>query len=137
MSTTTRKQLYDLIWSKPMRDAAAEVGISDIGLKKVCIRHRVPVPPRDYWNKVHARQSPRKALFRDIDDAALDHVAIAGAYYKVPQEVRQALVAAKARDKNSDRKIIVEASAQLSVPAAVQLEGLSGTHGPMPIGWSA
>jgi len=27
----TRKQLYDLIWSKPMRDAAAEIGISDVG----------------------------------------------------------------------------------------------------------
>jgi hypothetical protein len=46
MTTLARKQLYDLIWSKPMRDAAAEIGISDVGLKKVCVRHRVPVPPQ-------------------------------------------------------------------------------------------
>ena len=121
MTTMTRRQLYDLIWSKPMREAAAEVGISDVGLKKVCIRHRVPVPLQGYWNKIHAGQSPRKALFRDIDDAALDRVAIAGAYYRVPQEVRQTLVAAQARDKASDGKVIVEASARPSVPSAVQL----------------
>ena len=29
-------------------DAAAEIGISDVGLKKVCDRHRVPVPPQGY-----------------------------------------------------------------------------------------
>ena len=64
MTTMTRKQLYELIWCKPMRDAAAEIGISDVGLKKVCDRHRVPVPPQGYWNKVHAGQSPPKAIFR-------------------------------------------------------------------------
>jgi hypothetical protein len=48
-----------------MRDAATDIGISDVGLKKVCIRHRVPVPPQGYWNKVHAGQRPPKAIFRE------------------------------------------------------------------------
>lgn len=42
----TRRELYDLVWSKPMRDLAAELGISDVGLAKVCDRHRVPKPER-------------------------------------------------------------------------------------------
>jgi hypothetical protein len=67
MTIMTRRQLYDLIWSKPMRDAAAEIGISDVGLKKVCVRHRVPVPPQGYWNKVHSGQTPPKATFREVE----------------------------------------------------------------------
>jgi len=39
MTIMTRGQLYDLIWSKPMRDAAAEIDISDVGLKNVCVCH--------------------------------------------------------------------------------------------------
>ncbi len=43
MITLTRRKLYDLIWSKPMREASAECKISDVGLKKICVRHQVPV----------------------------------------------------------------------------------------------
>src|SRR4051794_19247677 len=59
--TMSRQRLYDLVWSMPMRDAAATIPMSDVGLKKVCRRHGVPVPARGYWNKVHAgRPTPRK-----------------------------------------------------------------------------
>jgi hypothetical protein len=52
-----------------MRDAAATIPMSDVGLKKVCRRHGVPVPPRGYWNKVRAghRMPPRPALPPPID----------------------------------------------------------------------
>lgn len=50
----TREALYELVWSKPMRSAAADVGISDVGLKKRCRGLGVPVPPQGYWNKVLA-----------------------------------------------------------------------------------
>lgn len=50
----SREALYDLVWSKPMRSAAADIGISDVGLKKRCRSQGVPVPPRGYWNKVLA-----------------------------------------------------------------------------------
>jgi hypothetical protein len=30
----TRELLYDSVWSKPMRDAAKDYFISDVGLKK-------------------------------------------------------------------------------------------------------
>lgn len=62
--TMSRQELYDLVWSKPMRDAAATIPMSDVGLKKACRRHNVPVPPRGYWNKVRAghRMPARPAL---------------------------------------------------------------------------
>lgn len=40
----TCRDLYDLVWPKPMRDAAEDLGIADVGLSKVCDRHRVPRP---------------------------------------------------------------------------------------------
>jgi hypothetical protein len=56
----TREELHALVWSKPMRTAAKERGISDVALAKQCRKAGVPVPPRGYWNKVQAgkRVSP-------------------------------------------------------------------------------
>jgi hypothetical protein len=48
MVELTRRQLYDLVWSKPMRDAAATIPMSDVGLKKVCRKNQIPVPPQGY-----------------------------------------------------------------------------------------
>ncbi len=47
----TPKQLYDLVWWKPMRDIAAEVGLSDVGLAKFFRSRGIPVPPRGWWAK--------------------------------------------------------------------------------------
>jgi hypothetical protein len=120
MATLTRRQLYDLIWSKPMRDAAQELGLSDVGLKKVCTRHRVPVPPQGYWNKVRAGQKPHKILFRDVEDLRLNRIEIAGSRYEPPPEVRQATAEAQAREQAPENKVIV-AIAPPTLPAAIQL----------------
>ncbi len=50
----TRQELYDLVWEKPMTRASEDLGISDVGLKKICHRNDVPVPPRGYWAKLAA-----------------------------------------------------------------------------------
>jgi hypothetical protein len=93
-----------------MRDAAAEIGISDVGLKKVCIRHRIPVPPQGYWNKVHAGRAPSKALFREVNDPRINRVEIVGSSYNPPPEVKKALAEAKARESAPDKKIEVHLS---------------------------
>lgn len=47
----SRKELYELAWSKPMTALAKEYGFSDGGFAKICRRHQVPIPPRGYWAK--------------------------------------------------------------------------------------
>ena len=47
----TLQQLYELVWSKPLRDAAATFPISHLALKKLCQRHRIPLPPLGHWLK--------------------------------------------------------------------------------------
>ena len=50
----TPEQLRDFAWSEPMRDLAAKVGISDVGLKKILRSYNVATPPQGYWNKIRA-----------------------------------------------------------------------------------
>ena len=45
----TRKELYERIWSRPIRDNAKELGLSDVGLAKLCRRSGIPLPPQGYW----------------------------------------------------------------------------------------
>jgi hypothetical protein len=45
----TRKELFDLVWSKPLGDVANEVGVSDVAIGKGCKRANVPRPPQGYW----------------------------------------------------------------------------------------
>ena len=58
--TLTRQQLYELVWTTPMRTLAKRFQISDVGLKKVCTRHRIPVPARGHWQKLHAGKESRR-----------------------------------------------------------------------------
>lgn len=50
----SRRQLYDLVWSKPILGLAKEYGFSDVGFSKICRRHNIPLPPRGYWAKISA-----------------------------------------------------------------------------------
>lgn len=54
MPRLTREALYDLVWSVPVRSVAADFGVSDVWIKKCCVRADVPVPERGYWTKLKA-----------------------------------------------------------------------------------
>ena len=48
----TRKELYDLVWSIPMLSLSKEYNISDVGLRKICIRMSIPLPKAGHWQKL-------------------------------------------------------------------------------------
>src|ERR1700752_2303834 len=77
-STVSRAELYDLIWQIPISRLAARFGVSDVGLAKICARHRIPRPPRGHWARLEfgkpGRQVPLPALAPD--EASLATVAI-------------------------------------------------------------
>lgn len=74
----SRSDLYDLIWQKPISQLAREYGISDVGLKKICVRHRVPLPGRGYWAKRRAgRNLPKQPLPNlPTSDSSLENICI-------------------------------------------------------------
>jgi hypothetical protein len=44
-----RDELYKKVWKTPMYKLASEYGLSDVGLKKICKKLKVPTPPQGYW----------------------------------------------------------------------------------------
>lgn len=92
----TRRDLYDLVWSKPMSTLAIEFGMSDRGRAKVCGRHRIPVPPRGYWAKVAAGERPKVPPFLEWKDRSLDQVIVRGAISSLPDSIAELAMKRKA-----------------------------------------
>lgn len=47
-----RAKLLDEVWAEPVMVVAPRYGLSDVGLKKLCMRLQVPTPARGHWAKV-------------------------------------------------------------------------------------
>jgi hypothetical protein len=51
-----REDLHKLVWTAPVSEVAARIGISDVGLAKACRRAEIPIPARGFWARVGAGQ---------------------------------------------------------------------------------
>lgn len=47
-----RRELYEAVWTTPIRTLARKWGLSDVGLAKICRKHDIPTPPVGHWAKV-------------------------------------------------------------------------------------
>lgn len=47
-----REDLYKRVWEKSLVQVAADYGLSDNGLKKICNKMNVPIPYNGYWAKL-------------------------------------------------------------------------------------
>ncbi len=63
--TITRVELYNQVWSTPVAQLSRILGYSDVGIAKMCRKHEIPRPPRGYWAKKQAGQSPRQVPLPD------------------------------------------------------------------------
>lgn len=75
-TTLTRRELYDRVWATPGLKLAKEFGISDVGLAKVCKRHRIPRPPRGYWAKLEVGKPVRRTPLPKLSDEQLETVRV-------------------------------------------------------------
>lgn len=70
----SRSALYARVWQTPLSRLAPELGLSDNGLRKLCLRHDIPVPARGHWARVaagHAVKSAKLPRPEDNTDVAL------------------------------------------------------------------
>lgn len=52
----SRAELFELVWREPTTKVAERFGITGTGLRKICDKHDIPVPPRGHWAKVAANK---------------------------------------------------------------------------------
>lgn len=57
----SRAELYELVWREPATKVAERFGITGTGLRKICDKHDIPVPPRGHWAKVAANKKVTRA----------------------------------------------------------------------------
>jgi hypothetical protein len=78
--TWDRRELYDKVWQFPLRKLAAEYGISDVGLVKVCRKLEIPLPGLGHWTKIACGHSiPRPPLL------ALENVPVLVRHIRRPE----------------------------------------------------
>ena len=95
-NTITREELYDLVWQKPISKLAVELGISDVGLSKICRRHEVPTPPRGYWARLEAGYTDPKAPLKKRTTAGPDRIEIGPAATSRESGIREDVLRARA-----------------------------------------
>ncbi|MBE0551416.1 MAG: hypothetical protein IH619_03440 [Ignavibacterium sp.] len=61
-----RKQLYELVWSKPLTEVAKEFDVSDKAIAKICDKMNVPVPGVGYWRKIEVGEKVEKQKLPDV-----------------------------------------------------------------------
>lgn len=92
-----RIEVFEQVWSAPMRVVARQYGVSDVALRKKCKELSVPIPDAGYWNRRPDRRPPRPALpplaAGAVDELTIDYwTSGADATEPLPAEVA-ALVA--------------------------------------------
>ena len=72
-----RAGLYEAVWSQPVATLAEQWGLSGPGLKKVCRRLQIPVPPRGYWARVKVGQRQRRPALPRLPAGEAEEIIIA------------------------------------------------------------
>ncbi|MEH2480994.1 hypothetical protein V1282_004351 [Nitrobacteraceae bacterium AZCC 2146] len=101
----TRQEFYDLVWSTAMTKLAKRFGMSDVGLRKICVKHGIPTPPAGYWAKLEFGKKvstiPLLAAAAGVSDRVVVSVH---AVVELPEAVVTAQLAAE--EKMSDAIVV-------------------------------
>jgi hypothetical protein len=55
-----RSELYCMVWEEALSKLAPKLGLSDVGLRKICKRYDIPLPSQGYWARSLERRSPKR-----------------------------------------------------------------------------
>lgn len=76
--TLTRKELYDLVCTKPLTALSDEFSISAHSIKMICNDHQIPLPPNGHWSKLKfgkpSKLLPLSKDYSGSDEINLDEV---------------------------------------------------------------
>lgn len=90
----TRQQLYDMIWERAVSKVAPELGISDVALRKQCVKHAIPLPDATYWGRLHAGRPIKRKPLGAAPKGVSDRIVIDARAKPPAPELIQATIAA-------------------------------------------
>jgi hypothetical protein len=92
----TRQQLYDMIWERAVSKVAPELGISDVVLRKQCVKHAIPLPDATYWGRLHAGRPIKRKPLGIAPKGVSDRIVIdARAKPPAPEPIEAAIAVAR------------------------------------------
>ncbi len=103
-----RNQLYAEVWKTPMLTLSKRYGLSDVGLRKICKRLKVPVPKVGHWQRVKFGKmvsQPRLPAIA-LKDLAQVEVAVRERLI-ADEETERTIAECISREKRPDVKIVV------------------------------
>jgi hypothetical protein len=83
----SRRELYDLVWSEPMKKLAPRFGLSDVAVAKICRKADVPVPERGYWAQLQAGKTVFKRPLPPRGPGMSDMVSIGATSYETHEQI--------------------------------------------------
>ena len=72
----SREELYEKVWTLPLRKLAPEFGLSDVGLAKLCKRHSIALPGLGYWTRVQFGKGPKRTLLPPLEKTIKNQIEI-------------------------------------------------------------
>lgn len=72
----TREELYETVWSEPVSRLAQKYALSGNGLKKLCGRAGVQVPPVGYWQQKAHGKAPERPLLAAVPEKFIEPIAV-------------------------------------------------------------
>lgn len=70
-----RSELHRMVWEEALSKLGPKLGLSDVGLRKICKRHNIPLPPQGHWAKAPERRlSKRTPLPKPENDWDLEFI---------------------------------------------------------------
>ncbi len=73
----SREELYEKVWTLPLRKLAPEFGVSDVGLAKLCKRHSIPLPGLGYWTRVQFGKATKRIPLPPLEKTIKNQTEIA------------------------------------------------------------
>lgn len=108
--TLTREELYELVWSTPMRTLAPQLHLSDVGLAKLCRRHAIPLPERGFWAKKEHGKAVTQPALPPVTDGRLNTIRLyipEGSTQEIAAEDDPEVVAWTEREHEQEHRIAV------------------------------
>ena len=72
----TREDLFAAVWERPLTKVAADYGISDVALKKICRKMEIPTPGVGYWRRLECGYPAPVPKLPPLSDDGVDSVVI-------------------------------------------------------------